>query len=143
MRAEVDAFVGDRAQLRQREDLEATAVREDRLIPVHELMETARRTDDFAARTKVQMVGVAEQNLRTRLLDLLRGHAFHRRLRTYGHEDRCLDLAMRRLQHAQAGGRLRVGLEEREHGLGPSIGDSLARWQGRAPPVGRVGTVSR
>ena len=108
---------------------------------MHELMEPARRADDLAARTEVQVVGVAEQDLRTRLLDLLRGHAFDRRLRAHGHEDRCLDLAMRRLQHAQAGGRLRVGLEEREHGLGPSIGDTRARWQGRAPPVGRVCTI--
>jgi hypothetical protein len=64
--AEVDAFVGDRAELRQREDLEAAAVRQDRLVPVHELVETAGGADDLTARTEVQVVGVAEEDLRAR-----------------------------------------------------------------------------
>ena len=51
VRAEVDALVGDRAELREREDLEAAAVRQDRLVPVHELVETAGGADNLAART--------------------------------------------------------------------------------------------
>ena len=38
----------DEAQRRKREDLEAAAVREDRLIPVHELVEAAGGADDLA-----------------------------------------------------------------------------------------------
>ncbi len=57
---EMDALVGDGAELRQREDLEASAIGQNRLVPVHELMETAGGAHDLAARAEVQVVGVAE-----------------------------------------------------------------------------------
>ena len=56
----MDTLVGNRPELRQREDLEAPAIGQDRLIPVHELMKATGGADNFAARAEVQVVGVAE-----------------------------------------------------------------------------------
>ena len=119
---EVDAFVGDRAELREREDLEAAAVREDRLVPVHELMETAGGADDLAARAQVEVVGVAEQDLGAGLGDLLGREALDRGLGAHRHEDRRADLPVRGLQDAEAGGRRRIGLKQGEHGAGARVG---------------------
>jgi len=112
----MNTFVGDGPELRQREDLEAAAVGQDRLIPVHELMETAGSADDLAAWAEVQVVGVAKQDLRARLSDLLRGEPLDRGLGAHWHEDRRADLPVGSLQYAEAGGRRRIGLKQGEHG---------------------------
>ena len=91
-------------------------------------MEAAGRADDFAARTKVQVVGVAEQDLGTRLGDLLRGEPLHRGLGAHRHEDRRTDLPVGGLQHAKACGRRRISLKQGEHGR--KLGGRLAGWQG-------------
>ena len=113
---EMDALVGDGAELREREDLEASAVGQNRLIPVHELVETAGGPDDLATRAEVKVVGVTKEDLGARLGDLLGREAFHRGLGTDRHEDRRADLPMGGLQDAEARGRRRIGLKQGEHG---------------------------
>ena len=50
MGAEFDAVVGDFAELGEAEDLEAAAVGEDGLVPVHEVVEAAEFLEDFEIR---------------------------------------------------------------------------------------------
>ena len=52
------------AELGKGEDLEAAAVRENRPVPSHELVEAACFSDDVHARAEIQMVCVAKDDLR-------------------------------------------------------------------------------
>ena len=125
----MDPLVGDGAELRERENLEAAAVGQDRLVPVHELVETTRGTDDLATRAEIQVVGIAEQDLGAGIGDLLRGEPLDRGLRAHRHEDRRANLPVGGLQDAEASGRRRIGLEQGEHA--GKLGGRLARWQGK------------
>ena len=52
------ALLGDFAQLRERENLESTAVRQDRAVPRHELVQAPEAGDEFFPRTHMEVVGV-------------------------------------------------------------------------------------
>ena len=63
--AERDAVVVDRGErVAQREDLEAAGVGQDRPVPAHEAVQAAELGDQLVAGPEVQVVGVAEQDLR-------------------------------------------------------------------------------
>ena len=68
MRAELTAFLSQFANARQREHLKTAAVGQDRALPSVEAVQSACRTQHFEARTKVEMIGVAQDDL---CLDLL------------------------------------------------------------------------
>src|ERR1043166_1518912 len=112
MRAESGAFFGDRPPLRQAEDLVAPAVGENRLVPADEAMQSASARDHVVAGPQVQMIGVAQQNLRAERLEIAMRDAFDCALRADGHERRRLDLAMGRRQHA--GARATVSMRDPE-----------------------------
>ena len=90
------------------EDLEPTRIGEDGAVPVHEAVETAHLVDEVRAGAHGQVVGVREDDLRAQVLDRLPRHALHRGARAHRHEDGCLDVAVRRVQHARA--RMRLGI---------------------------------
>ena len=116
--SERDAVVVDpRDRVAQREDLEAAGVGEDRRVPAHEPVQPAEVADQLVARPEVQVVGVAEQDLRAEVAHLVRVQRLHGPLRPDGHEDGRLDLPVRRPQHP--GPRRPVGrlhLEDRAPG---------------------------
>ena len=63
--AERDAVVVDREhRVAQREDLEAARVGQDRPVPAHEPVQPAELGDQLVAGPEVQVVGVAEHDLR-------------------------------------------------------------------------------
>ena len=77
-----DTLLPDLAQPRKGEHLEATGVRQDRAVPVHELMQSAHLAHHVVARAKMEMVGVGQLDLAAELLEVQRAHAaLDRRLR--------------------------------------------------------------
>ena len=66
MRLEGHAVGVELAQLRQRHDLEAAGIRQDRSGPVHEAVQSAEPRDAFRAGPQHQVVGVAEHDARRR-----------------------------------------------------------------------------
>ena len=75
-------------------------------MPIHELMQSARLSHEVFAGAQVQVVGIAEQNLRADLLHLPGGHGLHARRGAHGHIDRRLNIPVRCMQHAQPRSRL-------------------------------------
>ena len=74
--AERDAVVVDaRDRVAQREDLVAAGVGEDRPVPLHELVQPAELVDHVLARAEVQVVRVAEDDLRAERSAPRRGRA--------------------------------------------------------------------
>ena len=71
--------------------------------PVHELVQSAQPRDALGARSKHEMVGVAEDDVGTGGLHLLRIQRFHRASRADRHERWRADDAARREDLAEAG----------------------------------------
>ncbi len=103
--AERDAVVVDaRDRVAQREDLEPAGVGEDRPVPRHEAVQAAEVADQLVAGAEVQVVRVAEQDLRAEVAHLVRVERLDGPLRPDRHEDRRAHLAVRGAQHAGARG---------------------------------------
>ncbi len=64
VRAEADTFIGDFAQSAEAEDLKAAGVGEHGARPADELVQAAHAADGFVSGTQVEMIGVAENDLR-------------------------------------------------------------------------------
>ena len=69
MGLEEDAVLTDPAQLGQAEDLESPAVGKDGTVPVHETMQPPELPDQFGPGPQGQMVGIAQDDLGTDLLN--------------------------------------------------------------------------
>ncbi len=65
-----------------------SAVREDRVIPAHELVQPTLPRDELLPGAHVQVVCVSQDDLRAELPELQRAHRLHRPLRAHRHEDR-------------------------------------------------------
>ena len=63
--------------------------------PVHEAVQAAVRCDHLRPRAQQQMEGVAEDDLRAQLLELLGRHGLHGAVGPHGHEGRRLDRPVR------------------------------------------------
>ena len=61
---EMHAFLGDLAQLRQRENLETAAVGQNRPIPVHERVQSTKVPKHIEPRPDKQVIGIRQNNLR-------------------------------------------------------------------------------
>ena len=97
VRAETNAFVRDLAQLGEAVDLESAGVGEHGARPADEAMKAAHAADGFVAGAEIEVVGVAENDLRAeRLKDVLR-NGFHAAGGADGHEDRSFDGLMRQI----------------------------------------------
>jgi hypothetical protein len=90
--------------MREREDLEAARVGEDRPVPAREAMQAAVRFDDLQAGAQVQVEGVAEDDLGAERADLFGQHALHRAIGAHGHEGGRFHGAARKMQAAAARG---------------------------------------
>ena len=64
VRAEADAVVSDLAQRAEREDLKAAGVGEQGARPTDEAVQPAHAADGLVAGTQVEVIGVAENDLR-------------------------------------------------------------------------------
>jgi len=99
MGAELDAFVGDFAEFGEGEDLESAAVGEQAARPGDELVQAAEAGYEFMAGAEVEVLGVAENDLRalarlswfgwTQLFQDVLRDGFNCALGAYGHEDWC------------------------------------------------------
>ena len=85
------------------EGLEAARVGEDGPVPGHEGMQATEGLDALVARPHPQVVGVREEHLSPRVLDLRGQQALHRTAGSHRHEGGCLDLSMREREHAPSG----------------------------------------
>ena len=99
---ETHAFFRELAHVCQREDLEATRIRQDRPVPVHEFVQPAVLSNDSRARSQQQMKGIAENDFCAVSSNLLRRHALHRAVGSDGHERRRPDRAATERQETGA-----------------------------------------
>ena len=102
MRSEGDAFGGDFAQFAEAENLEAARVGEDGAGPGHKFVQAAELADQLMARTKIEMIGVREQNLDAEIFEVLLGLAFDGSGRAHGHKRRRVDYAVGRGEAAES-----------------------------------------
>ena len=91
MGAETAPLFGQLAALREREYLETAAVCQHRFVPCAETVDASRRFDDLHARPQVEMVGVGEDDARSRFGQVAVENAFDARGRADRHEDGSLD----------------------------------------------------
>ena len=74
MGRKVHTFFFNATQRGQGKDLKSAAVRQNRAIPIHKLMQTTHGTDNLVTRTHMQMIGVGQFNLTAQFLQILCGH---------------------------------------------------------------------
>src|SRR5271170_7772706 len=84
------------------ENLKTAAVGENWFFPIHEFVQTAGSADYVKSGTKIQMISVAENNLRAHLVKFARVERLDAGLRADGHEHRRFDDAARRGQFSEA-----------------------------------------
>ena len=101
MAAEGRALFGNLAQVRQGKHLEAAAVGQDGMGPIHEGMQPARFLHNVLAGAEMEMIGVGQNDFRAQLLHFPRSHGLHGRLGANGHVNGRGDIAVRGMHHAQ------------------------------------------
>ena len=95
MGLEGDAFLSDLPEACQGEHLEAAGVREDRPVPVHELVEPAKSLDQLIPCPHMEMVGIGQLHLGADRLQIICGDgALDGGHRPHVHEQRGLDSAV-------------------------------------------------
>ena len=99
--AEAYAFLGNLTQARQTPHLEATGIGEHGLVPAGEGMQTTQVADGFIARAEAEVVGIAQDNLGTKGLQVFRVQGLYRALRAHRHEDGGGYIAVRQVQRAE------------------------------------------
>src|SRR5690625_3215484 len=104
MRLKRNPVLADFPELSQTKNLKTAAIGQYRFLPAHKRMQATEFSNQIFARSKMQMVGISENDLSAEVVELSRGHAFHRSLGSDRHENRCLDLPVPRSQHAGPGG---------------------------------------
>ena len=117
MRAEAHAFVRDFAQLAEAEDLEAAGVGEHGARPADEAVQAAHAADGFVPGAQIEVVGVAENDLRAQRFEHVLGDGLDRSGRADRHEDRGFDGLMGQIEPraAAAGGRFPDDFELEAH----------------------------
>ena len=111
---EAAALLGELAHPREREDLEAAGVGEDRAVPAHEAVEPAGSGDHLGTGAQQQVVGVAEHHLGAELHEVARLERLHRAERAHVHEHRRVHGPVRRLEPPQPRLRTRILLYDLE-----------------------------
>src|SRR5579862_4434952 len=67
-------------------------------------MQSAHPAYDFDTRPQVEVIGIAQNNLRAKFFQRVLGHAFHRRNRAHWHKNGSPNLGMRRTEAPQTRG---------------------------------------
>ena len=75
MRTEFDTVFLYFSDFCEAENLETATVGENRQIPIHELVQTASGADDVESGAQIEMIGVAENDLRVHLVQVHAGRA--------------------------------------------------------------------
>ena len=96
------AIVIDGPRRRERDDLEAARIGQDRPVPAHEPVEPAEPLDPLVAGAQVQVVGVREDDARADLVEVVGVERLDRRVRADRHELRRLDHAVWQRQPPEA-----------------------------------------
>lgn len=91
MALEGHALFVELAQARQRHDLEAAAVGQDRPFPADELVQPAKPGDPFGARAQHQVIGIAQNDIGAQIAHLVEIHRLDRADGTDRHEGRRTD----------------------------------------------------
>ena len=127
MAAELDALFRHPAQALERKHLKAAGVGEQVAGPGHEAVQPAELGDDVFAGPEVQVVGVAEDDLRAAAREVARRQAFHGALGADRHE-------ARRVHHA-------VGQVPAAGARAAGFGDDLELKHGVQPAVTAIQTT--
>uniref|UniRef100_A0A0N4ZLY8 TonB_dep_Rec domain-containing protein n=1 Tax=Parastrongyloides trichosuri TaxID=131310 RepID=A0A0N4ZLY8_PARTI len=80
-------FFGNLAHAFQAEHLKTARIRQDGLVPLHEVVQALVLVHDLRARTQPQVEGVAQDDLRANLVQFVRHHGLDAAIRAYRHED--------------------------------------------------------
>ena len=104
----LEAYFENFRQLCEAEELEATAIGQDRPLPTTELMESTEFGNHPFARAKGKMVGVAQDHLSTGSSNTVNGQTYDRAKRSDRHESGQLDGPMRRMEDTPPGRAVRV-----------------------------------
>jgi hypothetical protein len=107
--AEDRALLADLALLGERVDLEAAGVGEEVALPGHEAVQAAHLPDEVGARPQHEMIGVAEDDLRPDLAQVVRRDGLDRGDGAHRHELRRVHLAVRQRELAPPGRAVGVG----------------------------------
>ena len=84
-------------KLRETVDLKAAGVSEHGARPADEAMQSAHAADRFVSGAQVEMIGVAENDLRAERFDHVLRHGLDAARRSHRHEHRCFHGLMRQM----------------------------------------------
>lgn len=110
-----DAFLRDLAQFRERKNLITAAVSQDRSVPIHESVQSAKMFDHIESGSNEQVIRVAESDLRVQLAQFSWADPFHGTLRSDRHKRRRIDHAVRGRQSASPRFRFSILCEKLKH----------------------------
>ncbi len=97
MRPESHAFIGDFAQLREAVNLKSAGVSQHGARPADESMQAAHAANRLVSRTKIKMIGIAENDLCAERFDDVLRHGLHAAGRSHRHEHGSFHGLMRQL----------------------------------------------
>ena len=98
----------DLAQLAQAENLKAARVGEHGARPTDKSVQPAHAPDGLVAGAQVEVIGIAENDLRAQRFEHVLRYGLDRSRRAHRHEDRRLDRPVRQMRSAPAALRLRL-----------------------------------
>src|SRR5438045_2211846 len=90
------ALLCDLADFCERENLVAATIGQDRSVPIHEAMESAKVPHHLKPWPNEKVISVPENNLRLKFAQLARTHSFDRALGPDRHESGRFDHTVRR-----------------------------------------------
>ncbi len=103
VRTELHTVFRDFSQVVQAEYLEASGVGEDGAGPAHETVQAAEAADELVAGAEIEMIGVAEDDLRVKLFKEVLRDGLDRCGCSDGHEDGSFDRSVREGQGGSTG----------------------------------------
>src|SRR5690349_360035 len=117
MRFERNTFIGQLTKIGHRKDLVAAGIGKDTSLPVRETMNATCIANDRSAGPKIEMVCISKMHASAGLPQFAGCKTFYIAKRTYRHEARRFDLAVRRSQHSCPSLGSGIGMGEfEEHG---------------------------
>ena len=123
MRAEVRAFLVNRPPIDEAEYLIAAAIRQDRTRPADKPVQTTAARDQIVAGPQIQVIRVAQQDLRTEAFEIPVRDTLDGALGADRHEGRRLDRAVRCRKHTGPGDPVGVhDLKGKRHMLSLVVG---------------------